>query len=320
MQRIKIYLDLIRFSNQTGTVLLFIPCLCGLVYAANFTGKFSAYECLLLYVSAFLARSCGCILNDIADFKIDANIPTTSHRVLASGQLSVKQALRFFALMVLSGLPLLWFYSAHVFLPLAIIGVVTVVYPYSKRFFAIPQVFLGVIYASGFIIAVVHSLAIPFWRIDIRAFFIYLALVLWVIFYDTIYAKRDFEYDITLGVNSSAVFFVKGYKKVFWLSVAIFCGLFLVNNVFFSVICMSMICVAFLANRYSADDSDIRKINNVLILTAGVSNAVLACSKGFGESVPLLFMLGIQCVSVFAKPQYGFKINTLCVVPLLFAM
>lgn len=320
MKKIMLYLDLIRFSSQTGTVLLFIPCLCGLVYASNVTGEISVYDCLLLYMSAFLARSCGCILNDIADSKIDANIPTTSHRVLASRQLTIKQALFFCIILVLIGLPFLFFYSIHIFLPLIFFGIITIIYPYSKRFFAVPQVLLGIVYASGFIIAVVHSLMIPFWQIDMHAFVVYIALVLWVIFYDTIYAKRDFEYDAILNVNSSAVFFVKVYKTSILLLILLFCLLSLRCDLLFWIIYMFMICSVLLVNKYLVCSLNERKINNILIFIASIANIVLVDNMNFVQSVSVFFVFIIQCVSLFVKPQYGFKINMLCVIPLLFIM
>jgi 4-hydroxybenzoate polyprenyltransferase len=75
-----------------------------------------------------------------------------------------------------------------------------------------PQLILGIVYASGFLLATVHTNNISILQINAQDIQIYISLILWVIFYDTIYAKRDFHYDKSLKINSSAVLFAKNYK------------------------------------------------------------------------------------------------------------
>lgn len=199
------YLLLIRFQNQIGTILLFIPCFLGLSFSKSLTfGNF-----FLFLSSSFFARSVGCILNDVADKKIDANAPTTSHRVIASGKVSVKNAILFALLLIIIALPLTFFLSKNAFLPLGIVAVFVIIYPYSKRFFPVPQAFLGVTYASGFLICASYGLNIPFFLLNFNAFLIYISLVLWIVFYDTIYAKRDFVFDKINEIKASTVFFAK---------------------------------------------------------------------------------------------------------------
>jgi len=125
-----------------------------------------------------LARSCGCILNDIADKKIDAQTPTTAHRVLSSNKIMQKNALYLLAFIILASLPLLFLFSKHILPPLLISGIFVIIYPYSKRFFPVPQLFLGITYASGFIIASVHGSDAPFYTLSSHTFLIYLALIL----------------------------------------------------------------------------------------------------------------------------------------------
>ncbi len=199
------YLSLIRFFNQIGTILLFIPCFLGLTFAHTLT----LANCIIFLICAFFARSVGCILNDVADRKIDANTPTTSHRVIASDKISAQNALIFAIFLVIISLPLLFFFSIHAFLPLVISAIFVIAYPYSKRFFPIPQAFLGVTYASGFVICASHGLNLPFFLLNFDAFLIYFAIILWVVFYDTIYAKRDFAFDKINKVRASTVFFAR---------------------------------------------------------------------------------------------------------------
>jgi 4-hydroxybenzoate polyprenyltransferase len=146
-------------------------------------------------------------LNDIVDSEIDAKIPTTESRVIASGVISKKNALFFFIFLFFLSLPLLFAFSKHILLPLVLTGLFVVIYPYSKRFFAVPQVFLGIVYASGFVIACCNGLQKSMFKLNFEIFVIYFALVLWVILYDTIYAKRDLQFDKIHNVKSSAVLF-----------------------------------------------------------------------------------------------------------------
>ena len=267
------YLFLIRFQAQIGTILLFIPCFLGLVFAKSLTfGNF-----FLFLTSAFFARSVGCILNDIADKKIDANTQTTCHRVIASGRLSVKNAILFAVFLVATALPLLFLLSKNAFLPLGISAIFVIIYPYSKRFFPIPQAFLGVVYASGFVICTAHGLDTPFFLLDFNAFLIYISLVLWVIFYDTIYAKRDFAFDKINKVKASTLFFAKIPLKSL---------------------------------------TEMGRINFTLIVLCFASNAIFFLVE---PSILAIFCnVFLQILSIFAKPSTGFRLNSLCILPMFF--
>ncbi len=235
MRRALNYLLLIRCQNQIGTILLFIPCFLGLAFSKSLTFR----NFFLFLVCSFFARSVGCILNDIADKKIDANTPTTSHRVIASSKISVKNAICFAILLIIIAFPLLFFLSKNVFLPLGISAIFVIIYPYSKRFFPIPQAFLSITYASGFLICTSHGLNIPFFLLNFNAFLIYISLILWVIFYDTIYAKRDFAFDKINKVKASTVFFTKIPLKSFTetqkINFALLLLCFTSNAIFFFV-------------------------------------------------------------------------------------
>lgn len=314
-QKIKPYFSLIRFFNQFGTVFLFLPCFYGLVYAANF----AFFNVLLFGVGSFLARSCGCILNDIADKKIDAQIPTTENRVLALGVVPVKNALILFAMLAICGLPLLWFFSVHIIVPLVIIGLLVVLYPYCKRFFALPQLILGLVYASGFLIAVVHANNMPIWEVlhlplGLRAVFIYFALVLWVVFYDTIYAKRDFTHDQKLGINSATVFFEEKYGVVFFVVFLVFVSLALALNVYaWAGMCAALVCAISVNYRLTNNASEM-KINNILLFIAGISNGILLYGQNFVGICLILCAFCVQIYSLFLPAGKGFKVNALCVV------
>jgi 4-hydroxybenzoate polyprenyltransferase len=314
---LKVYLLLIRFFNQTGTVLLFIPCLFGMIYIKSLT----IADFTLFLLSAFFARSCGCILNDIADKKIDAQTPSTQKRVIAQGRVSIKKAIVFFTSLVVISLPLLIFYSKHIFLPLFITGLVVALYPYTKRFFAIPQVFLGIAYASGFLISIVHIVDMPIYSLQQNVFIFYFALVLWVIFYDTNYAKRDISYDKQNKVNSSAIFFA----KYFWyiLTALLLCNALIYTYFYSKLLLLFIPCVIFgmCLNAYFIKDLAISKINVILIIIALISNMMISHTLQTTNSyIFLAANLLLQIVSVLLKPMHGFKLNMLCVVPISLAL
>ena len=314
---LKVYLLLIRIFNQTGTVLLFIPCLFGMIYVKNLT----IADFMLFLLSAFFARSCGCILNDIADQKIDAQTPTTQERVIAQGKLSIKKAIVFLLSLVVISLPLLMFYSKHIFLPLFTIGLVVVLYPYTKRFFAVPQVFLGIAYASGFLISIVHIVDMPIYSLQYNVFIFYFALILWVIFYDTNYAKRDLLHDKQNKVNSSAIFFA----KYFWyiLTALLLCNALIYIYFYNKFLLLFLPCVIFgiCLNTFFIKDLEISKINTISIIIALISNIMISHTLQTTNSyIFLCINLLLQIISVLLKPMNGFKLNMLCVVPISLAL
>lgn len=308
--KIRPYISLIRGQNQIGTTLLFIPCLYGVIYSGNF----SVWNVVLFFASAFFARSCGCILNDIADKNIDKNLPTTSSRPLASGVISIKQAVVFFAILLFCGLSLLFFYSKYIFFPLVCVGFLVVLYPYTKRFFAIPQFFLGIVYASGFLFGIIQSTEVSLLQIDARAFCIYIALVLWVIFYDTIYAKRDFKYDKFLQINSSTIFFEKNHNIILQFCFILpFCLFFFISfYAWFFVFALFFGALFF--NKILTTNASEAKINNILYLFSTISNGILCYNQSFGSVFLIFLTMFLQIISTFFPPIKGFKMNAWCVL------
>ena len=193
--------SLIRLSNQTGTLLLLFPSLWALVLASE--GRPSALLIFIFTAGAFIMRSAGVIMNDLADRSLDRQVTRTKTRPLASGALSPLHAV-----LVLGGL-LLIAASLLVFLhPLAVwlspiaLGL-AMAYPFTKRFFHIPQFFLGLAFGWGAVmawVAVRHQL-------DPATWLLFAATICWALAYDTIYALQDREDDRRIGIKSSAIFF-----------------------------------------------------------------------------------------------------------------
>jgi 4-hydroxybenzoate polyprenyltransferase len=162
-------------------------------------------------IGAFLMRGAGCTWNDISDRDIDAQVARTRSRPLPSGQVSVKGALLWMAAQALvSFLILLTFNAAAIRLGvLALIPVA--IYPFAKRFTWWPQVFLGLAFNWGALLAwTAHT-----GRLEAPAVVLYFAGIAWTLFYDTIYAHQDVEDDALIGVKSTARLF--GENSGQWL-------------------------------------------------------------------------------------------------------
>ena len=205
------FFHLIRLSNQTGTLLLLLPCLWALVLASQ--GNPDPALLVVFILGAFLMRSAGVVMNDLADRSIDRQVQRTQQRPLASGALSSKQGV-WVALVLLSlaaGLLLFLNPLAASLSPIAFF--LAAIYPFSKRLIHVPQFILGVAFGWGTVMAwaaVRNQLEIPMWLI-------FASTIFWAIAYDTIYALQDREDDRRIGVKSSAILF----GAYTWLGVGI---------------------------------------------------------------------------------------------------
>jgi len=199
------YLKLIRLNQPTGIWLLFIPCLVGIALACeiaqnNVTFNLAKFI-LLFFIGSILMRSAGCIINDLFDQDFDQKVLRTKNRPLASKKISRHQAMiLLFILLALAFIVLCQFNFATIvsgFLALFLV----ITYPLMKRFFNVPQLYLGLTFNFGVIMA---SLALLN-HISLVHLILYLALIFWTLIYDTIYAFQDIEDDLRIGVKSSAI-------------------------------------------------------------------------------------------------------------------
>jgi 4-hydroxybenzoate polyprenyltransferase len=195
--RLRPYAVLARWDRPIGTWLLLWPCWWALALAPGWPDP----RLLALFaIGAVAMRGAGCVINDLADRDLDARVERTRQRPLASGQLSIGQALVFLALQLLVGLlVLLSFNRFTILLGLASMPLV-IAYPLMKRITWWPQAFLGLTFNWGALVgwsAVTGDLAAP-------ALTLYVAGFLWTLGYDTIYAHQDKVDDALIGVKSSA--------------------------------------------------------------------------------------------------------------------
>lgn len=192
---------LMRFDRPIGILLLLWPTLWALWIAGE--GHPSARNILIFCTGVILMRAAGCIMNDVADRDFDPHVERTRNRPLASGELTVHQALAaFFVLMLLAfGLVLM---TNVLTIKLAFAGAALAAsYPFFKRWTHFPQVVLGVAFGWG----IPMAFAAETGQVIPAAWLILLINVIWSVIYDTLYAMVDREDDISIGLKSTAIFF-----------------------------------------------------------------------------------------------------------------
>lgn len=206
--RIAPYLKLMRVDRPIGTYLVAWPALWALWLASD---GFPGWRLLLVFLAgAFLMRSAGCVINDYADRNIDGAVERTRQRPLATGELHARQALTLFALLCMLAASLLLLTNRLTALLAVGAVAVTVLYPFMKRYTHWPQVVLGM--AFSFTVPMAFAAAtnhVPGW-----SWLLYLAVVLWVVAYDTYYAMVDREDDLAIGVKSTAILFGRHDRSV----------------------------------------------------------------------------------------------------------
>jgi len=215
------YFSLIRFWNPTGYILLFIPCAIGVGLYGNIIDYYGLI--MLFFIGSIIMRSAGCIINDFFDKNIDNQVERTKNRPLAARSISLKSALIMFICLNMIGLAILFQLSIEARILGFIAAFLLIIYPLMKRITFWPQLFLGITYNIGILIASAHI----HHGIDLPAFTAYLGCIFWTLYYDTIYAFMDLKDDKKIGVKSLALFLEKKNYKL-WLAFFAALALFLV--------------------------------------------------------------------------------------------
>lgn len=209
------WLRLSRADRPIGTWLLLLPCWWGLALAIAATGAPTLRDLWIAAacgIGAFLMRGAGCTWNDLTDRDIDAGVARTRSRPLPSGQVSPKGALAWLvAQSLVAFLILLTFPPLAITLGIGSLALVAI-YPFAKRFTWWPQVFLGLAFNWGALLAwAAHA-----GSIGLAPLLLYAAGIAWTLIYDTIYAHQDKEDDVLIGVRSTALLF--GANTGRWLA------------------------------------------------------------------------------------------------------
>ena len=200
-KKLDAYERLMRLDKPIGILLLLWPTLWALWLASR--GLPDWITLLIFVTGTVLMRSAGCVMNDIADRKYDGLVERTKNRPLATGEVSVKEAWLLAAGLCLLAFCLVWQLNKTTILLSFAALFLAATYPFTKRFLAIPQAYLGVAFGFGMpmAFAAVNDYIPPL------AWVLLAANVCWAIAYDTEYAMVDCDDDVKIGIKSSAIFF-----------------------------------------------------------------------------------------------------------------
>jgi 4-hydroxybenzoate polyprenyltransferase len=201
-RRIEEYAQLARLNRPIGTWLLLWPALWALWVAGS--GAPNQKVLIVFVLGVFVMRAAGCVINDFADRDIDPHVRRTRDRPIAARRVSPVEALGLFVSLLLVALYLVTFLDLLT-IKLAFIGAaLTVSYPFVKRVFPMPQLYLGISFGGW---SVPMAFAAQTGKLPRVAWVLYIAAVIWAAIYDTIYAMIDREDDLKIGVKSSAILF-----------------------------------------------------------------------------------------------------------------
>jgi len=228
MNQINLFIELTRLKRPIGFMLLFWPCLWGLTLVYDFNSNLFNYffYSALILSGSILMRSAGCIVNDIADKNFDQKVERTKNRPLASGKVSVKLASTY--ALILCGIAFLVLINFNKFtILMALISMpLAFTYPLMKRITYWPQLFLGITFNYGLVLAWISISS----EISIIPIIFYLGAIFWTLGYDTIYGFQDIKDDEIIGVKSTSIKFKNDPKKFLFISYCMFIiSLFLIG-------------------------------------------------------------------------------------------
>ena len=194
-------LQLIRFDKPIGTLLLLWPTLWALWIAA---GGIPDYDLLAIFVlGTFLTRSAGCIVNDLADKRVDGAVKRTSGRPLVTGAVTEKDALALFVALMLVAFVLVLFTNTLTIMLSLVAVLLASTYPFMKRYTHLPQVVLGLAFSWG----IPMAFAAQSGGLPPALWLLFLGNLLWIVAYDTMYAMVDRDDDVSAGIKSTAILF-----------------------------------------------------------------------------------------------------------------
>ena len=216
MKRIEIFINLTRLNKPIGFMLLFWPCSWSLAYSFSFNQNpnIFIFYLVLFFLGSVLMRSAGCIFNDIVDRDYDKKVERTKNRPITSGQISVKRSLIYVLILCL----LAFFVLIQFNLTTILFGMSSMIfafsYPFMKRITYWPQLFLGLTFNWGIIMA---------WtamgnEVSFNIIILYISAIFWTLGYDTIYGTQDMSDDEIIGLKSTSIKFKKNIKLFLFVS------------------------------------------------------------------------------------------------------
>ena len=210
-EKIDVYARLSRLDRPIGTFLLLWRCLMALWLAA---GGLQDLKVLIIFIiGVFVMRACGCIINDYADRELDTYVERTKARPLASGEVTVKEALGLFVVMGLLAFGLVLLLNPLV-VKLSLVGMLlTIIYPFTKRYTNMPQMFLGTVWSWSIPMAYAAQTG----EVPVEAWWLFAANWFWTVAYDTMYAMVDRDDDLKVGIKSTAILFGRYDRQIIGL-------------------------------------------------------------------------------------------------------
>ena len=267
MKKLKAYIELARIDKPIGIYLLLWPSLLGL-FLAGLNSNISLKNLSIVILGCLLVRSCGCVINDISDSKIDRLVQRTAGRPLGTGALNIFEAWIFFFVLGLLSICLLVLTNTLTIKISIFFASLIVLYPLSKRFIPAPQFILGITFGSGSLIA--YSLQSNDFTVSLML--LYTGIVAWIISFDTYYALEDKEDDLKININSTAIMWGENaikYARIlhlfFYASLILIAILNKFSYIFLLVIVLLLL--VFIYQRKLINESkflDAFKINNLV--------------------------------------------------------
>ena len=270
--KIKSFYELARLDKPIGIYLLLWPSLLGLLLGGIEAGSVNFENYLIVIIGSILVRSCGCVINDISDYKFDKLVKRTAARPLATGALNIKEALVFFFILGLMSLCLLLFTNPLTIKIALFFALLIMFYPMTKRFIKAPQFILGITFGSGTLIS--YSLESNAFSPSILV--LYFGVIAWVISFDTFYALEDIDDDKKIGIYSTpilwgrnTIFIARILQYFFYISLAI---IGYINNfsIFFTLVIIALLFLDYVQMKYVKNKSflEVFKFNNWIGIVA----------------------------------------------------
>ena len=270
--KVKSFYQLARLDKPIGIYLLLWPSLLGLLLGGIEAGPVNFENYLIVIIGSILVRSCGCVINDISDYKFDKLVKRTAARPLATGALNIKEALVFFFILGLMSLCLLLFTNPLTIKIALFFALLIMFYPMTKRFIKAPQFILGITFGSGTLIS--YSLESNAFSPSILV--LYFGVIAWVISFDTFYALEDIDDDKKIGIYSTpilwgrnTIFIARILQYFFYISLAI---IGYINNfsIFFTLVIIALLFLDYVQMKYVKNKSflEVFKFNNWIGIVA----------------------------------------------------
>ena len=242
MSHLKILIELTRLNKPIGFMLLFWPCSWGLAYANSIDQNLNLFlnYLILFFLGSVLMRSAGCIFNDIVDRDYDKKVKRTKKRPIASGKISVIHSFVYVLLLCfLAFLVLINFNFLTILLGMSSM-ILAFAYPFMKRITYWPQLFLGITFNWGIIMAwtAINN------SISTEIIILYISAIFWTLGYDTIYGAQDMSDDEIIGLKSTSIKFKKNIKL--FVSTTYLISIIMMLSIFFNFLGINIFTIFFI--------------------------------------------------------------------------